>query len=100
MAGDRDYMAPFLHQAFDSFASLADRLAAINVAIAPESFQQVFDQGTQLFVNSHLLTHKEGKWQVGSLDLVESDEASYQRLLGSVAQAAASEETDSLHFLS
>lgn len=52
----------------------------MNVVIVPSPFEQIFDQDTGLLVHTHLLTHQEGKWQVGSLDLVEADEENYAKL--------------------
>lgn len=75
------------------FADLEARLVQMSVVIAPSPFEQIFDQDTGLPVHTHLLTHQEDKWQVGSLDLVEADEESCVQLLRSAAHVAANEET-------
>lgn len=87
MSGDAAAMAPFLYQSFDELKILQERLAELNVDIVKKPFGQTIDQGTNLVVESHLLTHKEGKWQVGTLGLALADEASFKRFQESINKA-------------
>lgn len=88
MSGDAAVMAHFLYQSFDELKILQERLAELNVDIAEVPFQQMVDNSTSLVVDRHLLTHKGGLWQVGTLGLVLADEDSYKRFQESIAKAA------------
>lgn len=80
MVGDENYMAPFLDRTFTDPSLLKEELDRLYVVLAQEPFLTTLDTETGLVVRSFLLTHKNGGWQVGSLDLVEADEQTYVRL--------------------
>lgn len=96
MSGDAAIMAPFLYQSFDELKNLQEKLAKLNVDIAIDPFEQMVDNDTRLVVDRHLLTHRSGRWQVGTFGLVLADEDSFKNLQASIAEATKATKSTSL----
>lgn len=84
MPGDAWYFVPLLNTDFDNFSVLATKLELASVVIATKPYQEMIDHETDLLIESYLLTHLEGKWQLGTMGLVEATDAEYKRLLESM----------------